>query len=415
MGSPPDLDASGNPVANFKTTTVGDTSQLDALDRLIGLMPAAGGMAGGIIGGVGGTVLGVGVGGVPGAAGGAALGGAAGESLRQLIELARGHRHDGPVSATSAAKGIGTQGAVQGASELVGAGVGKAVTTGAKAVYRGYLKPSLSARMAPKANEIVDTAIAEGLAISRVGAQKAQRIITELRTAVDGILAKTTGTIDLHQVAQKVRAFAKNRYYKPGVDPSDYEAALKVADNLDTHAALNLPAGVKPSRVDVSLSDANASKRGLYTSIKEAGFGTPQGAKKTTEKFAANQLKTGLEKAAASIAPLNARESKLIDAAKTISRAVEREANQNPLYGVKTLASMGVGGGIGAASGQDPVVAAALAFGARQLLRPAVASRLAITASRLSKQLGVTAATASRLAYFAMLDMQQQSEGQGQQ
>lgn len=371
------------------------------VDTASSLLPTAGGIAGGIVGGIGGTVAGMGVGGVPGAVGGATLGGAAGESLRQILDRLRGA--EAPETSGEALGGIVTQGAIQGGSELLGAGIAKGASAGAKAVYRGYLKPSLATRALPKANEVVQTALDEALPISKGGSATAQRLISELRTEVDDILAKTEGTIDLHTIADRVRGFARKRYFKPGVDTSDYQQALAVADKLDQHPALGLPPGAKPTRVDVSLQEANEAKRGLYTSIKEAGFGTPQGAKKSTEKFAAHELKTGLEQAAPAIAPLNARESKLIDAAKAIAKAVEREANQNPLYGVKTLVSAGAAGG-SYAQGDSPVEAIGKGLAMRAALRPGTQSYAAILAQRFSKELGIGAASAARLAAYVLQD-----------
>ena len=376
-------------------------------DTASDLLPTAGGIAGGVIGGIGGTVAGMGVGGVPGAVGGATLGGAAGESLRQLVNRYRGL--DAPDTPLEAATGIAQQGAIQGGSEAIGAGIAKGASAGARAVYRGYLKPSLAASKVAKADQIVATALDEGIPISRRGTAKAQEIITELRGEVDNILGQSQGTLDLHRVAERVRAFAKRRYFKPGVDTSDYQMALGVADKLDQHAALGLPPGARPTRVDVPLSAANEAKRGLYTSVKEAGFGTPQGAKKTTEKYAAHQLKTGLEQAAPAIAPLNARESKLIDAAKAIRQAVEREANQNPIYGVKTLVSAGAG--IGSyQQGDSPIEAIGKGLAMRAALRPGTQSMAAILANRIAKQLGVGAASAARLAAYALA--QDEPEGE---
>ena len=376
-------------------------------DTASDLLPTAGGMAGGIMGGIGGTVAGFGVGGVPGAVGGAALGGAAGESLRQIIDRLRGA--EAPETPMEAFSGIATQGAIQGGAEAIGAGIAKGASAGAKAVYRGYLKPSLAASKVAKADQIVATALEEGIPISRRGTQKAQQIITELRGEVDNIYGQSPGTLDLHRVAERVRAFAKRRYFKPGVDTSDYQMALGVADKLDQHAALGLPPGARPTRVDVPLSAANEAKRGLYTSIKEAGFGTPQGAKKTTEKYAAHQLKTGLERGAPTSAPLNARESKLIDAARAIKHAVERDANQNPLYGVKTLVSAGAG--IGSyQSGDSPLEAIGKGFAVRAALRPGTQTGAAILANRFAKQLGIGMASAARLAAYLLAEEEPERE-----
>jgi hypothetical protein len=377
------------------------------LDTATSLLPTAGGIAGGIVGGIGGTVAGMGVGGVPGAVGGATLGGAAGESLRQLIDRLRGQ--EAPGTASEAASRIGMQGAIQGGSELIGAGIAKGATKGAQAVYRGYLKPSLAANKLAKANQVAQTALDEAIPITRGGTAKAQQIIGELRAEVDDLLAKSKGTIDLKRVADRVRAFARRRYFKPGVDTSDYQMALGVADKLDAHPSLKLPPGAKATRIDVPLSAANESKRGLYTSIKEAGFGTPQGAKKSTEKYAAHQLKTGLERVAPAIAPLNARESKLIDAATAIAKAVEREANQYPTYGMKSVVSAGAAGG-SYYRGDSPTTALGKGLAVRALLTPGAQSHAAIVASRLSRQLGIGAASAARLAAYVLSEADEEPD-----
>lgn len=365
-------------------------------DTAVDLLPTAGGLVGGIAGMAAGPV---------GAVGGATLGGAAGEAYKQLINRARGEA--APGSMTEAASNIATQGGMQGAAEAVGGVVAKGASKAAGAVYRGYLKPSLSQQMAPRANQIVQTALDEALPISRGGVTTANKVIKELRAEVDDVLKNTPGSVDLHQIAEKVRAFARSRYNKPGADPGDFAAAMDVASKLDAHPSLGLPPGATPTRVNVSLSKANDVKRALDTSVKETGFGVTTGAKKSTEKFARHEINQDLQAKAAKIAPLNARESKLIDTAKTIARAVEREANQNQVYGVKSLVA-GMGGGAAYGSGQSPENAAAVALALRAGFHPAVASRAAIVAYRLSKELGITAAQATRLAVHALEQPEQE-------
>lgn len=368
-------------------------------EAAMNLLPTAGGVLGGVVGGIGGTVAGVGVGGVPGAIAGSALGGGLGESLRQLANRARGAQ--APTSAREAATAIAQQAGIQGVSEAVGAGVGKAVAGTAKAVYRGYLKPALSERMAPKAAGIVQTALDEALPVTPGAAAKAARITKELPAEVDAILAKAKGTINLHEIAGRVRKFAKAKYFRPGADQADYKAALRVADTLDRHPSLRAFPTAFPT-ANVSLSEANAAKRALYQSVKDTGFGAPNvGAKKTAEKFAARQLRTGLEEAAPAIAPLNARESKLIDAAKAIRRAVEREANQSVLSGHKTALAT-LGGGAAFMGGGGPLMSLAGGALARAAMSPRVATTAAVLANRFQRQLGIGAASAARLAAYTM-------------
>lgn len=427
-----DLDLVFADARRMPPSTPADDSA-SALDRLLGLLPMAGGIAGGVIGGIGGTVGGLGVGGVPGAIGGATLGGGFGEAARQLATRAMGG--DAPASPLDAAKDIALQGGVQGVSEAVGGAVTKGAVKGAQAVYRGYLKPSLAARELPKANQIVKTALDEALPISRAGQGKVQGLTQELRAEVDRILAATPGEIDLKQLADRVRAFAKKRYLRAGKPVEDYQAALRVAENLDAHPSLMRPGppvarevtspivdasgspikrtelvpGPPQPQTRVSLSEANRIKRGIDESVGESNFGVERGATKTTQKVARHTTRKVLESRAPAIAPLNARESKLIDASKAIARAVEREANQNKLYGVKTLFA----GGIGANEyrrGDDAGLALAKAATLRAGLTPGAQSWAAIVANRIAKELGVSAATAARLAAYAMSEPEQQAQ-----
>ncbi len=82
--------------------------------------------------------------------------------------------------------------------------------------------------------------------------------------------------------------------------------------------------------------------------------------------------------------------------ARAVAQGVEREANQNRLVGVKTVASALAGGAEYQRTG-DPYTAAAKAMALRYALSPEVASRMAIYAYRLGKIPGVAPAMAARL------------------
>lgn len=377
-------------------------------DLAVDALPSVGGALGGIVGGIGGTVLGMGVGGVPGAVGGAALGGAGGEGFKQAINFLRGQ--PSPTTEGAAALEMAKQGGLQGALEAGGAAVSKGLAVGGKAVYRGYLKPSLAKSSVGKANEIVDAAIDEALPVTRAGVGEARNIIGTLRAKVDDILATTSGTVDLKSVADRLRTWAKAEYGHAGMD-ADYDAALAVADSLDKSSAL---AQTGRLATDVPLSEANTIKRGLYRQVGTNQYGMPSQPATTARKAAGRFIKEDLEAAAPSIAPLNARESKLIPVAKAINQAVEREANQNPLYGMKTIAAgglaLGAGGGTYAIS-HDPIkgaAALALTLAGRVALSPAVATRAAIVAQKLGEQ-GIAAPLAARLAVQAVSEMQGQA------
>ncbi len=381
------------------------TGPMSAIDSLLSYLPMIGGATGGIIGGAGGTAFGAGFGGVPGAVGGAAFGGATGEAMRQNGRRILGGTRTVPDTAGGAAKDIGTEAAMQAIYELGGEGISRGLSSGANAVYRGYLKPSLAKQSVGKADQIVKTALDEALPITKAGQGQAARVMSDLRQQVDQILASTPGTVDLHQVAEKVRAFAKAKYFKPGTPSADYEAALAVADSLDKHPALGLPPGAQPSRVSVDLQTANQTKRGLDTSIGESNFGMERGATKTTQKYARREMRQGIEAQAPAVGPLNAREGRLIDAAKTIARAVGRESNKSPLIGVNTLASAAFGAEEYKRTG-NPYMSAVWALGARGALTPAVMSRAAIVAARMGRLPGAVPANIARVAVQAVLETQ---------
>jgi len=105
-------------------------------------------------------------------------------------------------------------------------------------------------------------------------------------------------------------------------------------------------------------------------------------------------VRLDIEAAAPAVGPLNAREGRLIDAAKAIDRAVGRESNKSPLIGVNTLLAGALGGEEYRRTG-NPYEAAAKALAVRMALTPAVASRAAIVASRLGNMAGASQGVAA--------------------
>lgn len=349
-------------------------------DTAVDALPAIGGAVGGIVGGIGGTVAGLGVGGVPGAIGGAAVGGGAGEAARQLMNRWRGT--DAPQSAGAAAAGIATEGAIQGGMEAAGGLVAKGAKTLGTAVYRGYLKPSLAGTEIAKAREIVETGIANALPITKGGEARAARLIGQINGQVEAALKGSSETVDLTAIANRVRAFAKKTYYRPGVPMQDFEAAMKVADEIDKHPSLGLPGGVTPSRVDVPVVQGNQVKQGLDKAIGDTGFGVERTAPTEARKIGRYAAREAIEHKVPGVGPLNAKESKLIDAMDAIQKAAAREENKNPLTGwSSTILAGGVGGASYAHNG-DPTAAVLTAMVARGVVTPAVASQAAIYAAK---------------------------------
>lgn len=381
-------------------------------DTAVDALPAIGGTVGGIIGGAGGTVLGMGVGGVPGAIGGATAGGFAGEAARQLTN--RWRDAEAPATPMEAAKDIAIEGGVQGASEAVGGAIAKGVGALGKAVYRGYLKPSLAGHAIDKAREIVETGIRESLPVTAGGEARAARLIGQINAQVSAALKQSGEKVDLHGIAERVRGFAKRTFDRPGSPSVDFDAAMRVADDIDKHASLGIPAGANPTRIDVPVAQGNEVKQGLDRAIGDTGFGVERTAATEARKVGRHAAREAIEAKVPGVGPLNAREAKLIDAMDAIQKAAGREENKNPLTGVSTvLSAAGAGGAAYGASG-DPATALLSAAVVRGMITPAVATRAGYLAAKLgaSKTFPYGAAAAMRM---GVILAQRESEKSGQQ
>jgi hypothetical protein len=397
-------DATDKEIAAALDSVVPKTKPRTNLDRLVDALPMVGGMVGGALGAATGIPT-LGMASAPAAIAGAGVLGAGGEAARELINRARGA--DAPPTAGQAAKDIGVQGAVQGGMEAVGQGVTAAVTPVAKAVYRGYLKPSLSKINIGKAKEIVDTAFRENLPVTAGAVDEAGRRISALKTQVDDLLANTPGMVDLHQVAEKVRAFARQTFSRPGRGTDDLQAALDVADRIDAHPSMT-PTPPNAWNDLVDLSSANQVKRDLQEGVGPSQYGIKSKAGTTAEKMGAREMRTTIEGLAPDVGPLNARESRLIDLARSMRQAVGREENRNALFGVPSLMS-GLAGGEEYQRTRDPYQAAATALATRIGLHPAVATRAALLAARMAEQVpGTVVSDVARAAVQAVLEAQKQ-------
>jgi hypothetical protein len=120
-------------------------------------------------------------------------------------------------------------------------------------------------------------------------------------------------------------------------------------------------------------------------------------------------MRQAIEKEAPEVAGLNARESKLIDTARAINRAIGREGNQYKMHGTKAL----IGGMVGTeetARTGDPWSSAAKGLAVTLALQPGVASRAAIIASQLGRMSGIAPASAARVALAVVQGQMNQSE-----
>lgn len=406
------LDAQGNPITPRQTAAPAPPRTW--VDTAVDTLPAIGGAVGGALGAATGIPT-LGLTSLPAGIAGAGILGAGGEALRQTINRLRGQAAPGTPAA--AAGDIALQGAEQGGLEAAGGVATKALSEGGRAVYRGYLKPSLARVNLGKARQVVDTAIQEALPMTTGGLQHARDLIGQLNAQVNDMLASVPGkTVDLSEMANRVRAFAQRTYNRPGVDPAEFEAAMKVADRIDAHPSLGPQAADSAPMAD--LTEANQIKRNLQQGVGVNQYGIKSKAATTAQKVGASELRQQIEQQAGEaglnqIGPLNAREGRLLEVARSLQRATERDANRDKLIGTRAIAAAagGIYGGEDYYRRRDPYGAAVKGLALYAGLQPAIATRAAILAARLGDAVpGAAVADVARAAIRAASEAEQEPE-----
>lgn len=316
-------------------------------DTAVDALPTVGGALGGFAGGVGGTVAGVGVGGLPGAIGGATLGGATGEAAKQLINRLRGA--PAPTSASEAAQGIGTEGAIQGASEVAGAGLGAAARVGGKALMENAVRPTMT--LVREFPDVVDTIIANRLPVGRIlpgiakGSEQAAAKLGAAGRSVRALLAKAGQagtTFTGSDVAQPVVDLVQDLAKQPLGEAEQRRVAGMIQEFLDRH-----PGPLTPDAVKDLKQAAQAIAKPIYASASK-GFPVTadQALGARFNSAIASGAKSSLE-TIPGVAAGEAQTQELIGATRALKSAENRRLSL-----MAEGASVAVGSGAGAALGQ---------------------------------------------------------------
>lgn len=354
-------------------------------ERATATLPYVGGAVGGLLGAPAGLL---------GVVGGATLGGGAGEAYRQLANRAFGLPT--PTTPAAAAVDIGREGLGQGAMELGGGLLTQGIGRGARAIYRGYLKPSLARSRLRTVQMQVETALREKLPIGEAGRARLTQLKGRLTHDIDQLIrmAKGTDQVEKNAIVRRINDLAA-RYMKQDRPEADVEAIRRVARQLHEN----------PAVPDImTRAQAQDLKKAAYQMAEDA-YGSS--AAKEAQKRKAFGLRVGIERATAEparsqLVAANLRLGRLLEVEPSVLRAIEREANKDVLLGWRSLASLGAGAGYGAAM-HDPFLAATIALGARTALSPNLMSRAAIYASRLRRVPGAIPANVARVAVAAAM------------
>ncbi len=350
-------------------------------DTAVDALPMVGGSIGGLLGLVGGPA---------GAVGGAVLGGAGGEAWKQNINRLRGKKS--PTSAGEAAKDIAVSGGVQGASEAAGGFIGKGLSKGGQAIYRGLLKPSRAVQAGFGGDDVVRSLMDEGVTISEKGAAKMAGRVGESRAAALGMVKKAAPTSSMVDPKEIIEEFA------PVVATLRKRAAVGQADELGKVGqrgkrlirTLNGGRGIDAAGAQELKEAAQEAASGAYR-MMERGGAKQLGADDLLDEATARGFRKAVEKRVPEVAAQNQRTQRLLGGSRAVDEAVERSRNNLAVGGARDLIAAGVGAGLGSAGGGEGAAGGAMTGGLlmRLLSSPRSGSGAALLMDRVGKNVPI--------------------------
>ena len=258
------------------------------------------------------------------------------EKVGELTEQV-GYEAGGKVTDLTGSPGLGLAAniATQAIPTAVGGLTGKLASPGlqtaGRTLMQSALKPSKAEHLSGKGARAVQTMLDEGVNVSAGGVAKMRSSIDDLNGEIASIIKNSGAMIDKNKVASRLRDVVKK--YEDSIDPSDLKAVQDVWTTFLTHPKL---AG-KP---DMAIQLAQKMKQTGGAKLGDAAYGT--GLKPVAERDSWKALVRGLKEeisaAEPAVAPLNKRESDLINAWKIAQNRVAMDANKNPL-GIGALIS----------------------------------------------------------------------------
>lgn len=240
------------------------------------------------------------------------------------------------MSPESAAKvGLAANVGVQAVPVLAGAAVGKLVAPAvgigemARDTMQSALKPTYEALRTGKAAKAITTMLDEGINVTKGGVATLRARIGDLNDEIMSAIKNSTATVDKNQVASALLIPLKRleMQVNPGADMA---AVQKAWTEFLQHPLLSGSSSI-PVQV------AQKMKQGTYQALGEKAYGELSGAQIEAQKHLARGLKEEIASAVPEVAPLNAEESKLLNALSVTERRVLMEANKNPM-GLSLLA-----------------------------------------------------------------------------
>lgn len=202
-----------------------------------------------------------------------------------------------------------------------GLGAAAKAPAAARAIMQSALKPIQSQIASGKFERARDTLLKEGIPATRAGVEKMRGLIDGLDQQVSEIVKASKGTLTTDAVMERLLPVYE-RYLTQPSGMSEVGPAVKVAQEMRAHPLVG---------DEMSVQAAQAMKEGGYRKLGDKGYGLglqPE-AERDALKAVNRGLKEEIERVHPEVAPLNARESELINAMKITARRTGMEANKN--------------------------------------------------------------------------------------
>jgi hypothetical protein len=226
----------------------------------------------------------------------------------------------------------------------------KSLKGAARNMMQSALKPSAADQVSGNAAKAIDTLLENGVNVSRGGLDTLQGRISTINEKIASAIENSPATVNKQVVASRLQG-ALDKFEKQVTPTSDLATIQKAWDEFNNHPLLDklTPAKTVPSAIldetgkpftqDVPASGSNAIpvqlaqelKQGTYKSIGGKAYGELKGADIEAQKTLARGLKEEIAAAIPEVAPLNAAESKLLNALDITERRVLMSANKNPM------------------------------------------------------------------------------------
>jgi hypothetical protein len=340
--------------------------------RMLGQnLPSIGGAVGGALGAIGGPVV---------AAGTAALGGAAGRLGQRVIQGIQ-RRPEAVTSQGEMVADAARSGAIQGGVQAVGGIVGKGLSAGANRLYQGLAKPSKALRQG--FDDLIPQALKDRIPLTTRGAAKAERLLGQSHNAAEEIVSaghNAGKTITPREMTSEMGAVTRDLQLRARAGQApEFDAVARTVSGVTRR---------NPSRVP--LGDAQAIKRkaqeaaqGAYKA-RDAGHAAQLGGGDLAQEAVARGTRKAIERQVPGVAEANKLTQSRIGVDRMLSDATSREGNTLMINGLRDVAAVGGGAGLGSLA-DAPEAGAGAGLLLRLLSTPSHGSRAAILASEAAR------------------------------